>query len=295
MWLRRWGTAVAVLVLSGTLAGAGASPDAAYALPGARPAQPTPGSSFDGQPSGWLELDAGPAGQAYQLTPGGRAEWAVDVHVRGEPASALEVWLEPGPVAPEDQVLRDHLSVELQACSQPWVDGACAVGHQSLLGSTPLADAEGERVELLEPGSGDSTGMYVLLTAALAGDAPPEVQGTRTHIVLGFHGAGDDLGGAGSGGDDGSSNSAGPGGAGPGGAGPGGPAPGDAASSGAGSGGDGPSGAAPGLGSQGPPSGLLADTGTKLAGFALLGALAVGAGFVLSGLLGGRALRGAKA
>ncbi|WP_347109420.1 hypothetical protein AAHB33_02185 [Paenarthrobacter sp. S56] len=52
------------------------------------------------QPSGWLELDAGPAGQVHQLAPGGTAEWSVDVLVPAEPATALEVWLEPGTLTP---------------------------------------------------------------------------------------------------------------------------------------------------------------------------------------------------
>ncbi|MFF1829282.1 hypothetical protein [Paenarthrobacter sp. NPDC058040] len=247
MRLRSWGTAVAVLVLSGTLGGVSASPGAAYALPGA--AQPTPGSSRDGQPSGWLELDAGPAAQAHQLTPGGTARWAVDVKVRGEPASALEVWLEPGAVENGEQLLREHLSIELQACAQPWTDGTCAGGLQELLDPTPLADAEGARVQLEDPGPGGSTGTYVLLTAALADDAPREVQGTRTRIILGVHGAGDDPG---------SSSSP-------------------------------PNQTGPGHAGEAPPSGFLANTGAQLGGFALLGVLAVGAGFGLARMRGAKA------
>lgn len=240
MRLRSWGTAVAVLVLWGSLAGVSGSPDAAYALPSA--AYPTPRASLDGQPSGWLELDAGPAGQAHQLTPGGTARWAVDVKVRGEPASALEVWLEPEPAENGEQLLREHLSVEVQACAQPWTHGTCAVGLQELLEPTPLADAEGARVQLEDPGQGGSTGTYVLLTAALADDAPREVQGTRTRIMLGVHGAGDDLG-----------SSSAP-----------------------------PNQTGPGHSGEAPPSGFLANTGAQLGGFALLGALAVGAGFGLA-------------
>ncbi|MFK0002764.1 hypothetical protein [Paenarthrobacter sp. NPDC090522] len=252
MRLRSWGFGVAglaVLVAAAVPAGASVTPD--------------------GPPSGWLELDGGPAGQVHQLTPGGTAHWAVDVKVQGEPASALEVWLEPGSVAAEEQMLRDHLSVELQACGQPWVDGACSGGLQELLEPTALADAEGARVQLEQPGPAGSPGTYVLVTASLANDAPQEVQGTRTRLVLGVHGAGDDLGGAGSGGEGGP-----PGGA----------------RSGGESGASHPAG--PGQGTQAPPSGFLSETGTKLAGFALLGVLAVGAGFALSGLRGGTGFRG---
>ena len=240
MRLRSWGTAVAVLVLSGTPSGAGASPGAAY---------PTPNASLDGQPSGWLELDAGPAGQVHQLTPGGTARWAVDVKVRGEPASALEVWLEPGAVENGEQLLREHLSVEVQACAQPWTGGTCAGGLQELLEPTPLADAEGARMQLQDPGPGGSTGTYVLLTAALADDAPRAVQGTRTRIMLGVHGAGDDLG-----------SSSTP-----------------------------PNQTGPGQAGEAPPSGFLANTGAQLGGFVLLAALAVGAGFGLARLRGAKA------
>ncbi|MFJ4171715.1 hypothetical protein ACIPY3_19600 [Paenarthrobacter sp. NPDC089714] len=260
MRLRSWGFGVAGLaVLAAAAVPAGASV--------------TPDGPPDAPPSGWLEVDGGPAGQVHQLTPGGTAHWAVDVKVQGEPASALEVWLEPGSVAAEEQMLRDHLSVELQACGQPWVDGACAGGLQELLEPTALADAEGARVQLEEPGPAGSPGTYVLVTASLANDAPQEIQGKKTRLVLGVHGAGDDLGGAGSGGEDGP--------------------PGGAGSGGDGSGGDSANHPAePGQGTQAPPSGFLSETGTKLAGFALLGVLAVGAGFALSGLRGGTGFRG---
>ncbi|MFK0006396.1 hypothetical protein ACIQTZ_05025 [Paenarthrobacter sp. NPDC090520] len=94
--------------------------------------------------------------------------------------------------------------------------------------------------QLENPSPVSSTSTYVLVTASLANDAPLEVQGTKTRLVVGVHGAGDDPGGA-------------------------------------------------------PPSGFLSDTGAKLAGFALLGALAVGAGFALSGLRSGTGFRGGRA
>lgn len=151
------------------------------------------------QPSGWLELDAGPAGKVHRLAPDGTAEWSVTVLVPGEPATALEFWVEPATVAPGERLLRDHLSVELQACRQPWVDGACASGKEQLLEPTALAEAEGERVQLDAPGAAGSTGTHLLLKAALLGELPPEAAGTRTQIVLGVHGSGDDPGNPGSG------------------------------------------------------------------------------------------------
>ncbi|MCP1412218.1 hypothetical protein [Paenarthrobacter sp. A20] len=205
---------------------------AAVLLLGAAPAV-----AADGEASGWLELDAGPAGQVHRLTPGGSADWAVDVHVRGEPATSLDVGLQSEPASTE--VLRDFLSVELKACSQPWEGSSCAEGQRVLLGRTSLDTAGGVQVDLMEPGSAESTNAYVLLTATLAEDVPREVQGSRTQIVVGVHGSGDDTGGPGF---------------------PGNPA--------------------------GPSSGILADTGFRLGGFALLGFGAVAAGFGLARLRG---------
>ncbi|WP_347109421.1 hypothetical protein AAHB33_02190 [Paenarthrobacter sp. S56] len=143
-------------------------------------------------------------------------------------------------------LLRDHLTVELEACRQPWVDGLCAGGAEHVLGPTALAEAEGERVQLEVPGPGGSTGTHVLLTVALAGDLPQEAEGTRTRIVLGVHGTGDDQGRAGNHegrtGDD--------------------------------------------QGGNGSSPGLLPDTGARLGGFALLGVLAVAVGFALARMRG---------
>ncbi|SEJ79807.1 hypothetical protein SAMN04487917_11417 [Arthrobacter sp. yr096] len=219
-----------------------------------------PAVAADGEPSGWLELDAGPAGEVHRLTPGGSADWAVDVTVHGEPASSLEVGLRPEPAASE--VLRDFLSVELRACSQPWNGGSCPGGQRTLMDPTALASAEGVRVDLLEPGTSSATTAHVLLTATLAVDAPREVQGSRTQIVVGVHGSGDGAGGAGNGGG------------------------GDDGDGGAGPGGNAGSGAFPGN-PTGPSSGLLADTGARLGGFALLGLLAVAAGFGMARLRSG--------
>ncbi len=237
MWRRRWPwiAAVAAGLLLGT----------------------PPAVAADGEASGWLELDAGPAGQVHRLAPGGSADWAVDVHVRGEPATSLEVGLQSEPAATE--VLRDFLSVELKACSQPWEGSSCAEGQRVLLGRTSLDAAAGLQVDLMEPGSAESTKAHVLLTATLAEDVPREVQGSRTQIVVGVHGAGDDTGGAGAGGGNGSG--------------------------GAGSGGNAGSGGFPGN-PAGPSSGILADTGFRLGAFALLGAVAVSAGFGLARLRG---------
>ncbi|WP_426005709.1 hypothetical protein ACPFL9_02800 [Paenarthrobacter sp. NyZ202] len=154
------------------------------------------------EPSGWLELDAGPAGKVHRLTPGGTADWAVAVGVRGEPATALELRLEPGA-----GILRDYLSVTLRTCGQPWDEGGpagstCGAGEDTVLESTALREAEGTRLDLLGETSRAASGSplpdttYVLLTAALAVDAPKDVQGTRTSIVIGVFGSGDDPGGA---------------------------------------------------------------------------------------------------
>ncbi|MGF6835017.1 hypothetical protein QF015_003208 [Paenarthrobacter sp. TE4293] len=180
---------------------------------------------------GWLELDAGPAGEVHQLAPGGSADWPMEVEVHGEPATSLEVGLRPEPAATE--VLREFLSVELQACSQPWDGHFCAQGQRVVMPRTSLTSAEGMRVDLMDPGSPETTKAHVLLTATLAADVPREVQGSRTRIVVGVHGSGDV---------------------------PANPA--------------------------GPPSGVLADTGFRLGGFAVLGFLAVAAGFGLARLRG---------
>lgn len=150
------------------------------------PAAPALGAQQE--PSGWLELDAGPAGQVHRLTPGGSADWAVDVRVGGEEAAALEVELQPDGTP---EVLREFLSVELRACAQPWVDGVCAEGQRTLMPRTALNSATGARVDLMQPGSSLSDGAHVLLTATLAEDVPREVQGSRTGIVVGVHGSGD--------------------------------------------------------------------------------------------------------
>ncbi|WP_026542320.1 hypothetical protein [Paenarthrobacter nicotinovorans] len=203
---------------------------------GAAPAAPAvaPAVATDG----WLELDAGPTGQVHRLTPGGSADWVVDVQVRGEPASSLKVGMEPGPA--DVEALRDFLSVELQGCSEPWTGSSCAQGPRVLMKRTPLNRADGVRVDLMSPGALESTHAHVLVRATLAEDVPPEVRGSRTQIVLGFHGSGD---GAGSGGSTGN------------------PAE--------------------------PPSDALAHTGFRLGGFALLGSVAVMAGFGLARLRGG--------
>ena len=201
-------------------------------------------------PSGWLELDAGPAGEVHRLTPGGRADWEVDVYARGEAAGSLEVWIQPtesaGPPSSESTRFRDFLSVQLRSCDQPWEGTSCAHGEQSLLGPTDLKLAEGLRIDLMQDGSTWSRGAYVLVSAALAEDVPEEVQGSRTQIVVGVHGSGDAVG-------------------------------------------DDTFGAAtarPG----GPPSSVgLAGTGARLAGFAVLGVFAVAAGFALARFRGARA------
>ena len=144
------------------------------------------------EPSGWLELNAGPAGSVHRLTPGGSAHWPVDVVVRGEPATALDVELQPEPGAPD--VLRGFLTVELRACAQPWVLDVCESGPRVLVPRTALNAAEGLRADLMEPGNSLSDRAYVLLTATLAEDVPREVQGTRTRILVGVYGSGDDAG-----------------------------------------------------------------------------------------------------
>jgi len=196
-------------------------------------------------PSGWLELDAGPAGEVHRLTPGGTADWVVDVHARGEGAGLLEVWIQPIETAgPESESrLRNFLSVQLRSCEQPWNGGMCASGERSLLEPTDLNLAEGLRLDLMKDGSSWSNGSYVLVSAALAEDVPAEFQGSRTQIVLGVHGSGDAVGD---------------------------PGPGAVT-------------ARPG----GPPSSIgLADTGARLGGAAMLGVLAVAAGFALARLRG---------
>ncbi|TVU59302.1 hypothetical protein FQP90_19600 [Paenarthrobacter nitroguajacolicus] len=200
-----------------------------------------PAFGADGEPSGWLELDAGPAGQVHHLTPGGSADWAIGIRAPGEAAGTLEIWLEPG--ANDDAGLRKYLSVELRACDQPWSGGMCPGGHRSLLAPTELNRAEGLRMNLMEPGWAVTRGQYVLVTAWLAKDVPQEMRGSRMKIVVGVRGSGD------------------------------------------GASGDGASGSVPAQ-PTGPPSSILAETGARLGGFALLGFLAVAAGFGLSRLRG---------
>ncbi|VXB77839.1 conserved exported hypothetical protein [Arthrobacter sp. 9AX] len=194
-------------------------------------------------PSGWLEVTAGPGNAMHNLAPGGSAQWPVDVQVPGERATILQVALHSGSAASGS--LRNFLSVEVRACSEPWVQGQCGVGERLLLGRTPLSAAEGLQASLLEPGSADADSAHVVLTVFLADDVPAEVQGSSTQITVGVHGSGDDAG-------TGLTDGAGPGSL------PGKPA--------------------------GPPSNSLADTGARLGGFALLGLLAVAVGFGLARL-----------
>ncbi|MCU1567194.1 MAG: hypothetical protein JWQ56_2131 [Pseudarthrobacter sp.] len=197
-----------------------------------------PAFAAPAEPSGWLEVTAGPGTAMQSLTPGGTAMWPVDVHVPGEPATELEVTLETEPAASD--LLRKFLSVELRACSQPWVQGQCGSGERLLMKRTSLSAADGLQASLLEPGSSLSGGACVLLSASLAEDVPVEVQGNATQIAVLVRGSGDDAG------------------------------TGPAEVAGAGS--------IPGQ-FAGPPSGSLADTGAKLGGFAVLGLLAVAVGF----------------
>jgi hypothetical protein len=201
------------------------------------------------EPSGWLELDAGPAGEVHRLTPGGRADWTVGVHAPGEAAGSLEVWIQPAETAgseDESTGLRDFLSVQLRSCGQPWEGTSCASGEQTLLEPTDLNLAEDLRIDLMKDGSTWSRGTYVLVTAALAEDAPVEVQGSRTQIVVRVLGSGDAAG-------DDSSGAVTPRSDGP------------------------------------PSSVGLADTGARLGGAAMLGVLAVGTGFALARIRGARA------
>ncbi len=200
---------------------------------------PAPASAAS-EASGWLELDAGSS--VYRLTPGESTHWPVDVHVRGEPATSLEVTLQAEPAAAD--LLGKFLSVELRACSRPWVHGQCPAGQTVLVQRTALSSAEGVRTDLMETGTSVSGGAHVLLTASLADEVPLEVQGSRTQILVGVHGSGDDAG-----------NGFGD-------AGTGGP-PGQL---------------------TGPPAGMLADTGARLGGAALLGLLAVAVGYGLARL-----------
>lgn len=228
--LPRKGSAVAALLLAGALFFPGTS---AYAAPEDQ--------------TGWLELHAGADKATYRLTPGGSAHWPVDVHVRGQPAVFLEVGLEEG--ADPDDVLRRHLAVRLQACTEPWVDNRCGAGQRVLLERAALESAGGVRADLMPAGAAVSAGDYVLLTAWLAEDVPQEVQGTATQIVVGVH-AGGDHPGAGPTDDMGT----------------------------------GPPGE-----SSGPLAGPLADTGARLGAFTLLGLLAVAVGFGLARLRAARA------
>ncbi|MDR6640399.1 hypothetical protein [Paenarthrobacter nitroguajacolicus] len=205
----------------------------------------------DGGPSGWLELDAGPAGEVHRLTPGGSADWEVDVRVLGEPAQSLHLGLQSEAVAAGS--LRDFLTVGLRSCSQQWVGNTCPGSQRVLMEPAALATAEGVRVDLMEPGSFEAASAHVLVTATLAEDVPGEVQGSRTHIVVGVHGSGDNGGGAGTGGD--------------------------------GAGGNAGNGTFPEK-PAGPTSGALADTGARLGGFAFLALVAVVSGFGLARLRG---------
>ena len=179
----------------------------------------------------------------HSLTPGASVHWPVDVRVPGEPATVLEVALQVDPGASD--LLKRFLSVELRACTQPWVQGQCAAGETVLMQRTALGSADGVRGNLMEPGVAVADGAHVLLTASLAEDVPREVQGSGTQIALLVQGSGDDAG--------------------------------------HGFAGDAGSGGIPGQ-PAGPPSGSLADTGARLGGFALLGLLAVAAGLGLARL-----------
>ncbi|MEV7604044.1 hypothetical protein AB0N65_01215 [Paenarthrobacter sp. NPDC089322] len=202
-----------------------------------------PAHASQEEPSGWLELDAGPAGKVHRLTPGGTADWAIGVRVPGEAAGTLEVELQSGTDAPP--LLQEFLSVQLRACDQPWAGSSCMGNERTLMEPTPLAKADGLAVDLMEPGTAWSPGTNLLVTAALADAVPREVQGSRATIVVGVRGSGD--GGA----------------------------------------------SAPAAGPGLPPSSIasgdnsLADTGARLGGFAVLGVLAVAAGFGLARLRGG--------
>ncbi|MCF3140742.1 hypothetical protein LRQ04_15915 [Paenarthrobacter sp. AR 02] len=204
----------------------------------------------DGGPSGWLELDAGPAGQGHRLTPGGSADWEVDVRVRGEPAKSLHLGLQSEPALTGS--LRDYLTVGLRSCTLQWAGSTCSGAQRVLMEPAALATAEGVRVDLMDPGSLEAASAHVLVTATLAKDAPRDVQGSRTHIVVGVHGSGDDADGAGAGG---------------------------------GPGGNAGNGTPPGMPTR-PPSGVLADTGARLGGFAILALVAVAAGFGLARVRG---------
>lgn len=204
----------------------------------------------DGGPSGWLELDAGPAGQVHRLTPGGSADWEVDVRVRGEPAKSLHLGLQSEPALTGS--LRDYLTVGLRSCTLQWDGSTCPGAQRVLMEPAALATAEGVRVDLMDPGSLEAASAHVLVTATLAKDAPRDIQGSRTHIVVGVHGSGDDADGAGAG--DGPGGNAG-------------------------------NGTLPGEPTR-PPSGVLADTGARLGGFAILALVAVAAGFGLARVRG---------
>ena len=206
-----------------------------------------PANAAPDDPVAWLELSAGADGAAYRLEPGGSVHWPVDVQVRGEQARSLEVSVEEGTAATE--LLRSFLAAELRACSEPWVGNECGAGERVLLERTALNSSGGVRADLMEPGTAVSGGGYVLLSVSLAKDAPREIQGTATEIMLGFRGAGDAP-------DNGFPND---------------------------------SGTEPPARSSVPPSDRLAETGARLGAFTLLGLLAVAAGFGLARFRAARA------
>lgn len=211
-------------------------------LAGALSSFAAPAFAAQTDPSGWLELDAGTGSAMQRLTPGESVHWTVDVHVRGEAATSLEMALPPSSAS---DLLRGFLSVELRVCSEPWAQDQCGSGERVLLQRTPLTAAEGLRTSLKEPGTSASSGSYMLLTATLAEDAPREVQGRSTQILVRVDASGDD---------------------------PGAGVPDEAGT-----------GAPPGL-PDAPSPASLADTGARLGGFALLGLVAVAVGFGLARL-----------
>ncbi|MFE4194271.1 hypothetical protein ACFRJ9_00245 [Paenarthrobacter sp. NPDC056912] len=161
---------------------------------------PANAAAQDG-PAGWLELDAGPAGEVHRLTPGDHADWAVSVDVPGEVATSLAVTLgsEPQPVGAAagsaSENLADFLSVGLRACDQPWVGSTCGQGERTLLTPVAVNLVEDQWISMMEPGTSWSAGTYVLVSASLAEDAPREIQGSRMNLWVGVHGSGDEGGG----------------------------------------------------------------------------------------------------
>jgi hypothetical protein len=135
----------------------------------------------------------------FVLAPGETALWPLGVRTRAPDISALRMTLESdGPVATLAPEFAQALTLEVQACSEPWQDAVCPTGARTLMKPGPLGHSGTRTANLATDDGRIPAEIHLLTGVTLAEDAPNSVQGSSTILRLGVHAHGPDSGSGGS-------------------------------------------------------------------------------------------------